>query len=149
MAPRPRYFPDEMPLPQADAETLPFWRAAAEHRLVFQECSACSRLRHPPGPVCPGCRSRASGWRELSGRGAVYSYTIVHRPAVPAQRQRGPLPFAVVLVELEGAQGLRLLSNLVEADPAEARVGLAVELVWEDMGPGLALPRFRPARGGR
>jgi uncharacterized OB-fold protein len=141
-----RFFPDEMPRPQADAETLPFWRAAAEHRLVLQECSACGRLRHPPGPVCPGCRSRASGWRELSGRGSVYSYTIVHRPAVPAQRERGPLPFAVVLVELEGAQGLRIVSNLVAADPGALRVGLPVELVWEDLGPELALPRFRPAR---
>jgi hypothetical protein len=66
---------------------------------------------------------------------------------VPAQRERGPLPFAVVLVELEGAQGLRIVSNLVEADPGELRVGLPVELVWEDLGPELALPRFRPARG--
>jgi 3-oxo-4,17-pregnadiene-20-carboxyl-CoA hydratase alpha subunit len=135
-----RWFPDEMPLPAATAETQPWWEAAREHRLVAQRCVACGTLRHPPGPICPSCSSTTDDWAELSGRGSVYTYTVVHQQFVPAD-----VPYVVIAVDL--VEGLRMVSNLVDADPAEARIGLAVELVWEDMGPELALPRFRPARG--
>jgi len=137
-----RWFPDDMPTPAADAETLPWWEAAAEHRLVVQRCTACGTTRHPPAPLCPRCRSLAHDWQELSGRGTVYTYTVVHRAFVRSLARQ--LPYVVIVVELEGA-GVRLLSNLVDCDPAAVRVGMAVELVWEDMGPGLALPRFRAA----
>ena len=138
-----RWFPDDMPVPAASRETLPWWEAAAAHRLVVQRCAACGATRHPPGPICPRCHAFEHGWQELSGRGTVYTYTIVHRAFVPSLADR--LPYVVVVVELEGAGGARLLSNLVDTEPAAVRVGMAVELVWEDMAPGLALPRFRPA----
>jgi len=138
-----RWFPDEMPQPKADSETLPWWRAAAEHRLVVQRCSPCGKLRHPPSPVCPACHSAASDWHELSGRGRVYTYSVVHRPVAAAQRDL--LPFIVVVIELEGADGIRLLSNLVDVEPDSVQVGMPVEVVWEDMGAELAIPRFRAA----
>jgi len=84
-----RFFPDGMPPPLADAITLPWWQAAAEHRLVAQRCTACGQLRHPPAPVCPECRSEDSDWKELSGRGEVYTYTLVHRP-VAADQELSP-----------------------------------------------------------
>jgi uncharacterized OB-fold protein len=139
-----RWFPDDMPVPAASRETLGWWQAAAEHRLVVQRCEDCGHMRHPPGPICPACRSSRHGWHELSGRGTIYTYTIVHRAYLPSLADR--VPYAVVAVELEGGGGTRLISNLVEADPATVHVGMAVELAWEDMGPELALPRFRPAR---
>lgn len=137
----PRWFPDDMPAPGANRETLPWWQAAAEHRLVVQRCEACGHMRHPPGPTCSACRSFDMGWQELSGRGTVYTYTVVHRAFVPSLAAR--LPYVVIVVELEGGGGVRLTTNLVDADPATVRVGMAVEVAWEDMGPGLALPRFR------
>ena len=133
-----RWFPDDMPSPAASRETLPWWEAARAHRLVAQRCTGCARLRHPPGPICPHCGSTAADWPELSGRGVVYTYTVVHQQFVPAE-----VPYVVIVVELD--EGVRLVSNLVDADPAEVRVGLPVELVWEDLAPDLALPRFRPA----
>jgi uncharacterized OB-fold protein len=137
----PRWFPDDMPAPGANRETLPWWQAAAAHRLVVQRCNACGHMRHPPGPTCPACRSFDLGWQELSGRGTVYTYTVVHRAFVPSLAPR--LPYVVIVVELEGGGGVRLASNLVDVEPAQVRIGMPVEVAWEDMGAGLALPRFR------
>jgi 3-oxo-4,17-pregnadiene-20-carboxyl-CoA hydratase alpha subunit len=140
---KPRWFPNDMPTPAASRETLAWWQAAAEHRLVVQRCNRCDRTRQPPGPLCPSCRSFDLGWKELSGRGTVYTYTVVHRAFVPSLAER--LPYVAVVVELEDGGGARLVSNLVDADPRTVHVGMKVEVVWEDLGPDLALPRFRPA----
>jgi uncharacterized OB-fold protein len=137
-----RFFPDGMPQPLADTTTLPWWQAAAEHRLVVQRCTACAHTRHPPAPVCPECRSDDADWLELSGRGEVYTYTLVHRPIAAGQQ----LPFAIAVVALEGSGGLRMISNLVDVAPEAIEIGMPVELVWEDMSDDLAIPRFRPAR---
>ncbi len=135
-----RFFPDAMPAPLADAITLPWWQAAAEHRLVVQRCTACGHTRLPPAPVCPECRSAEADWKQVSGRGEVYTYTVVHRPIAAGQE----FPFVIAVIALEDAGGVRMLSNLVGADPAAVEIGLPVELVWEDMSADLAIPRFRP-----
>jgi len=137
-----RFFPDGMPPPMADTTTLPWWEAAAEHKLVVQRCTACEHTRHPPAPVCPECRSDESDWRELSGRGEVYTYTIVHRPIAADQA----LPYVIAVIALQDSGGLRMISNLVDVDPDDLEIGMPVELVWEDMSADLAIPRFRPAR---
>jgi uncharacterized protein len=134
-----RWFPDAMPLPSANAETLTWWEAAREHRLVAQQCTSCSALRHPPGPICPECSATASTWLELSGHGTVYTYTVVHQQFVPAD-----VPYVVVAVDLP--EGVRMVSNLVDVDPAAVRIGMPVDVVWEDMGPELSLPRFTLSR---
>lgn len=134
-----RFFPDSMPAPLADTITLPWWKAAAEHRLVVQRCTACGNTRLPPAPVCPECRSADSDWKELSGRGEVYTYTVVHRPIAAGQ----PLPTVIAVVALQESGGLRIISNIVGTDPQEIAIGMPVEVVWEDMSPDLAIPRFR------
>jgi uncharacterized protein len=139
----PRWFPDDMPVPAVNAETAGFWEAGAAHRLVIRRCTACGQLRHPPGPLCPTCRGTEADWKTLPGTGTVYTYTVVRQAFIPSLQDK--LPYAVIVVELDGAPGIRLVSNLVDADPHDVRVGLPVEVVWEDMGPELALPRFRPA----
>ncbi|HUY21433.1 MAG TPA: Zn-ribbon domain-containing OB-fold protein [Acidimicrobiales bacterium] len=138
-----RWFPDEMPTPAASAETVGWWEAAADHRLVVQRCTACGTTRHPPGPLCPTCRSFASEWMPLPGTGTVYTYTVVHQAFIPALGDT--VPYVVVAVELDGAGGARLVSDLVDTDPSDVAVGMPVEVAWEDMGPELALPRFRRA----
>jgi uncharacterized OB-fold protein len=140
-----RFFPDTMPSPLADAITLPWWRAAAEHRLVAQRCTSCGQTRLPPAPLCAGCRSEGADWLELPGRGEVYTYTIVHRPIAAGQ----PLPTVIAVIALEGSGGLRMISNLVDVDPGQVAIGMPVELVWEDMSAELAIPRFRPASDGK
>lgn len=137
-----RFFPDTMPSPLADSITLPFWQHAAEHRLVVQRCSDCGETRLPPAPICAACRSDAAEWQELSGRGEVYSYTVVHRPIAAEQ----PLPTLIAVIALEGSGGRRIISNLVGVAPEAVEIGMSVELVWEDMSEDLAIPRFRPAK---
>ncbi|HVP31409.1 MAG TPA: Zn-ribbon domain-containing OB-fold protein [Myxococcota bacterium] len=137
-----RFFPHGMPAPLADHVTLPFWQAAAQHRLVVQRCTACGRTRLPPAPVCPGCRSAEADWKELSGRGEIYTYTIVHRPIAAGQE----LPFVIAVIALEDAGGVRMISNVVGARPEEVAIGAPVELVWEDMSAEVAIPRFRLVR---
>ncbi len=136
-----RFFPDGMPQPLADAITLPFWQAASQHRLVVQRCTGCGHTRLPPAPICPACRSGDSDWKEVSGQGEVYTYTVVHRPIAAGQK----LPFVIAVIALEDAGGVRVISNLVGVDPAHLAIGLSVELVWEDMSEELSIPRFRPA----
>lgn len=136
-----RWFPDEMPMPAANAETMGWWEAAAEHRLVVETCDSCGTTRHPPGPVCPTCRSTKSHWAELPGTGTVYTYTVVRQAFIPALADR--IPYVVVAVDLDEAGGVRLVSNLVGTEPEDVTIGMRVELAWEDMGPELALPRFR------
>ena len=136
-----RFFPDSMPPPLVDSTTLPWWQAAAEHRLVVQRCTGCQHTRHPPAPLCPECRCADSDWQELSGRGEVYTYTLVHRPIAAGQQ----LPFVVAVIALEGAGGLRMISNLVGVSPDELEIGMPVEVVWEDMSADLSIPRFRRA----
>ena len=136
-----RFFPDGMPPPLANGTTLPWWQAAAEHRLVVQRCTACEHTRLPPAPICPECRATDADWKEVSGRGEVYTYTTVHRPIAADQT----LPFFVAVIALEDSGGVRIISNLVDVTPEELEIGMPVELVWEDMSADLAIPRFRPA----
>lgn len=119
-----------------------FWFAAArEHRLAIQACDDCGRLRHPPSPACPHCRS--FGWHEVtaSGRGTVHSYVISHHPRAPGFGY----PLTVVLVDLE--EGTRLLADFA-GDPGSVQVGMPVEVEWVRHDSEFTLPRFRPVRGG-
>jgi hypothetical protein len=141
------YFPPEMPHPAVTADSKGFWEACRRRELVAQRCTACGGLRHPPEPCCPRCRSFAFAWHGLSGRGRIFSYAIVHRPYLPALE--AVVPYAVIVVELEDAPGVRIISNLVDAAPEEARIGLEVEVVWDEMAAEVVVPRFRPAGGGR
>jgi hypothetical protein len=73
----------------------------------------------------------------------VYTFTIVRQAFIPSLADK--LPYVVIAVELDGAQGARMVSDLVEVEPEEVTVGMPVEVAWEDMGPELAVPRFRAA----
>lgn len=127
-----------------DQHTREFWEACRRRELRLQRCAACGRFRHPPIPGCPHCGSPRSDWPRLTGRGTVFSYTVVHHPAVPALKDA--VPYNVVVVELDGTDGARLISNLLDTPPAAIAVGMAVELVWDEVRPDVVLPRFRPLR---
>ena len=130
------------PLPVPTPETRPFWEAARRHELRLQRCSGCAQYVFYPRALCPHCFGADLEWQRMSGRGTLHTFTVVHRGA------RGfPLgpPYVLAIVEL--AEGPRLMTNLVgvEPDPARLRIGMAVEVTFEDVTPEVALPRFRPA----
>jgi len=133
-------FPDVMPSPWASPHTLPWWEAAAEHRLVVQTCVECGATRHPPGPRCWSCRASAHEWVEVAGTGVVYTFTVVHQSFVPGLE----VPHVVAAIELDESGGARIVSNVVDCEPSTIEIGMKVSVVWDDRGPGLSLPRFAP-----
>jgi hypothetical protein len=130
----------EGPLPKPDQDSAEYWAAARRHELVLQQCSACGRFRFYPRAVCPHCLSEKFEWRPSSGRGRIYSFTVIHRPPSPAFRDR--VPYVLALVELE--EGVRMMSNVVGCDPQAVEIGLRVEVTFEDLTPEITLPVFKP-----
>jgi uncharacterized OB-fold protein/acyl dehydratase len=126
------------PRPAQTQDNAFFWDAVAEGELRIQRCAKCQKLRHPPGPMCPTCHSMEWVAQRMSGRGHVFSFVVAHHPPVPPFEY----PNLIVLVELE--EGPRLVSNLVGVDPAEAEIGMPVEVVFTQVDPELVLPLFRP-----
>ena len=133
------------PLPKSDPLTKPFWDSLDRGAMEIQRCNACASFVFYPRALCPGCGSRDLGWVPVSGRGQIYSFTIVHRPTNAAFK--GDTPYVVALVELD--EGCRMMSNVtgVQADPAHVKIGMPVEIVYDRVTPGTTLPKFRPAAG--
>lgn len=133
------------PLPIAQPESEFYWRKAKEHELWLRRCTTCATVYFYPRDICPACFSRDTTWIRSSGRGTLHSFTIVYRPPHPAFSDA--VPYVVALVELEGAA--RIPTNLVgiEPDPAKIRIGMPVEVVFEDVTPEVTLPKFRPTSG--
>lgn len=143
----PRWFPDDLPAPAASQDTEAWWAAAQEHRLVVQRCTACGTPRHPPAPVCASCRSFEHDLVDLPGTGTVFTFTRVHQAFVPSLAEQ--LPYVVAAIDLDGpggdvGAGPRIVSNVVDCAPDEVHIGLPVQVVWEELGPELSLPRFVP-----
>ncbi len=123
------------PVPSRDEEF--FWRGVAEDKLLIARCARCSKLQHPPSPMCPVCGSTAWDAVESAGRGTLYSWIVSHHPTQPDDAPR-----IVALVDL--AEGTRLVTNLVDVPPSAVRNGMAVELTFRELD-GVKLPQFRPA----
>src|SRR2546425_13053697 len=101
---------------------VPYWAAARARELHFQRCTDCGRWRHPPGPMCPDCRSFASEWARASGRARLVSWVVVHPPVLPAWKDR--VPFPVVLVECE--EGVRTIGGVGGGAGGQPPLGLPV-----------------------
>ena len=130
----------ERPVPTPDAATAPYWSAAHEQRLVMPRCLDCSRYHFYPRTLCPHCGSARLEWNVCSGRGTVYSYTIVHR--APSPEFAAEVPYVVAVVEID--EGPRLMTNVVGCAPDAVRIGLPVHAVFEDVTPEVTLLKFRP-----
>jgi len=128
-----------IPLPRPTALSRPHWEGCREGVLGFQRCRDCGACVFIPQPCCTGCLGAGLEWVESSGRGTLYSYTIVHRPQQPVFE----VPYTVVVVELE--EGWHMLSNLVDCAPDAVEIGMPLEVVFRPMSAEITLPFFRPA----
>lgn len=138
----PAYLPAEIAQLHPDNISRGFWESCARGVLAIQQCANCQAFRHLPRPTCPNCHSFEYAYTPVSGKGAVYSYTIAHHPVHPALG--GHVPYNVVVVALEDAP-VKLVSNLIGVANEDVRIGMPVEVVFEEPVPGVVLPRFRPA----
>jgi uncharacterized OB-fold protein len=126
-----------------DVWTKPFWDAAREHRLVAQRCTSCGTFRMPPTAICWNCHSREMEYADLPGTGTVYTFTVARHALIP--EVRAALPYVIATIALDGAPGARLISNVIGVDPDAVRIGMPVEVVFDDISPEQTMPRFRPA----
>ncbi|CAJ62136.1 MULTISPECIES: Zn-ribbon domain-containing OB-fold protein [Frankia] len=140
--------PERRLLPQPTAESAAFWTGGRDGKLLISHCRGCGHFFHPPGPVCWRCRSTDVGPEPVSGRATVATYTINRQPWIPGY----PPPYVVAMVELADEPDVRLITNIVDIPLDEVRVGLEVEVFFEqwpaEPGPDDApvwLPLFRPA----
>jgi uncharacterized OB-fold protein len=127
-----------IPLPRPTALSQPHWDACREGKLKVQRCGQCKTYIFIPQPCCSNCQSPELVWVESSGRGVVYSFSVVHR----APRPQFEVPYAVAIIELE--EGWHMLSNVLECPMEDVVVDLPVEIKFQKMTEEITLPYFVP-----
>ncbi|HVN64442.1 MAG TPA: Zn-ribbon domain-containing OB-fold protein [Candidatus Binataceae bacterium] len=130
------------PLPHIDEENRPWWEALKRHELYVQKCRECGDVRCYPRAQCTQCLSSRTEWVRCTGRGKVYTFTATYQNQAPGFRES--LPYVMAYVELD--EGVKMLTNLVDCRPEEVKIGMPVEVVYEDVTPEVTLANFRPAR---
>jgi uncharacterized protein len=128
-------------IPTIEDESRPFWDAAREGRFLLRRCDDCSTVHHYPRPFCPSCWSENVSWVEASGRGTLYTYSTVFVNDLPPFNER--IPYVAAAVDLE--EGPRVMTNIIDCDPADLRVGMAVKVVYTVVTEELTAPMFTPA----
>ncbi len=123
-----------IPAPPMNPEVQPFFDAVAKGKLLVKRCTACGERHHYPRAICPYCGSDRTEWQEVSGRGTIYSYSVMRR--VPA-------PYALAYVTLD--EGPTMLTNLVDCDFDKLRIGQKVRVVFTPTEGGPPVPTFTPA----
>jgi uncharacterized OB-fold protein len=129
-----------VPKPCVYVDTTPFWEGAKAGRLVLQFCKDTKRFQHYPRPVSIFTGSRNLEWREVSGNGAIYARTVIR---VPGPGLEGRLPLIVATVQLD--EGVRLLGNILDADPDQVAIGQRVALTWDHLSGDVLYPAFKLA----
>lgn len=133
------------PIPVPDQRSEGFWSAASEHVLALQRCDSCGRIAHPPVVVCPACLSVEAAFTfvPVDGRGRLATWTIMRDAFLPGFK--ADIPWIIAEAELDDPAGVRLLARLQAGAETPLSLGQAVEVGFEDVAPGVALPVFRLA----
>jgi uncharacterized OB-fold protein len=129
------------PLPNPTVDTEAYWEGAKRHELLAQKCNQCGQLRFPPGLVCPNCLSTDHTWTQLSGKGEVYTFSLVRAPLRPEFQDA--VPYVLGVVQLD--EGVRMVTNIVGCPPEDVRIGMRVEVTFDDVTAEITLPKFKPA----
>lgn len=125
--------------PYVDYDNKGFWDAIWEHRLAFQKCKECGLIVHRPRPMCPRCLSTDREWAPSEGKGRIYTYVefVYQNASYPGIK----VPYVVAVAEM--LEGVRMISNVIDASAEDIYVGMPVEVVFDDIAKDLTLPKFR------
>jgi uncharacterized OB-fold protein len=134
----PESFPSFVPIRSPDTDF--YWRGDGT-ALRMLTCNACSKITHPPGPVCGYCHSRDVAPRQVSGRGTLYAWTVNVQPFVP-----GLGPYCPAMVTLDEQDDVKITTQLVDVSNEQIEVGMPVQVVFVNGTDGVNLPFFRPVR---
>ncbi len=134
----------DRPLPIPTPTSQPYWDALRQHRLVLQYSPSTGQWVYYPRNLAPGTLADDLEWREVTGTGVVYTFTIADRPTAPAWQ--GASPQLIAVVELD--EGPKMTTELVGVAPDAIRIGMRVRAVFDDVtGSEVTLLRFRPTSG--
>jgi uncharacterized OB-fold protein len=126
-------------LPAPDNASRHYWQSAADGQLVIQRCITCGEFQFYPRALCVSCAGETE-WVDASGRGTLYTYTIIRQNRSPAFAALSP--YAVGIVELE--EGVRMMSNIVDCDVEQLSIGMALQVVLVKAADDVGLPFWRP-----
>ncbi|MBM3945419.1 MAG: hypothetical protein FJ317_08045 [SAR202 cluster bacterium] len=132
------------PLPVPQGESDVFWQKAKQHELWLRRCDECGKAYFYPRDISPCCFSKKTSWMKASGRATLHTFAIVHRAPTPAFAD--DVPFVTAIVDLE--EGPRMPTNIVgigEPAPEKLRIGMKLQVVFEDATDTITLPKFKPA----
>jgi len=121
-----------IPAPVPNPETEAFWAAANEGRLLLRRCLACNKVHYYPRSLCPHCYG-ATVWEQASGRGHIYSFSVV---------RWGAAPYVIAFVAL--AEGVTMMTNIVDCDVDSVHIDQPVHLVFKPSESGQLVPMFTP-----
>lgn len=131
----------QYPLPRLREFAADFYKFCRQHELRFQKCLKCGTWRHVPRDMCAHCGSFEWEWALSTGRGKVFSWTTVAQPMLPAFAKA--VPYSPAIIELD--EGVRMVSWVVGVKPEELKLGMPVEVAFEDISAEIALAKFRRA----
>jgi uncharacterized protein len=132
------------PLPAITSEAKPFWDAAAQNKLVMQHCQDCGAWVWTPRPLCNECGSAGIAWTPMSGKGEVYSFTVIRQVVGRAASKafEPDIPYVVAWVDLD--EGPRMITNIVGCAVEEVKLGMKVSVTFEQASREVWLPKFKP-----
>lgn len=130
------------PMPNPTHTSAPYWKALQENRLSVPQCKSCGHWVFFPRRHCDRCWSQDLEWKEVSGAGTLYTYTLARIPTLPDFADEMPQKLAVV--ELD--EGCRINTTLVGLEEAEIKIGMRVKPVFDKVSEdGTVLLRFTAA----
>ena len=130
-----------IPRPENIELTQPFWDAAKRHEFIMPRCRKCGSYFWYPRPHCPDCLTEDWEWSAVSGRGRLYTFTVVRQPQNPAFADDTPYAYAVVQLD----EGVRMLSNVVDCEVDDLSVDMPLQVTFDDITDEWTLVKFKPA----
>jgi uncharacterized OB-fold protein len=125
-------FRDDFPLPDtAWPPTREFWAAAARGELSLPRCDGCQHFVWYPDGACRRCGATAHTWAVLAGRGHLFSWSVVRRAFIP--QLEGDVPYVAGLVTIDEDPAVRLVTRIVDADPAQLRIDMPMRVVFRPL----------------
>jgi uncharacterized protein len=128
-------------LPTIDEGTQAWWTATQEGKLLIKRCADCGKAHFYPRPFCPHCWSENVDWEQASGRATLYTWSVVYSNDLPPFPEK--VPYAAAIVDLD--EGPRMMTRVVGCEFDDLRVGMPLEVTFEQETDQVTLPVFRPA----
>ena len=120
--------------PEPTIGTEAYWEGARTGKLLLRHCTSCNKVHHYPRGLCPYCFSDKLDWQQASGKGKVYTYSVM---------RRAPEPYAIAYVTLD--EGISMITNIVDCDLDKLKCEQPVKVVFKPTDGGPPLPMFTPA----